>query len=465
MTSEFRRSFKLKAKRQFKPHSKQHHFGSKSKISIAHLTASGIWSKHNRALSWYNSWLALQFVNLPSDLFGIFPPPKENCDEENESEDYWQPFVSTFLRIEDLITSSDSITIDQIIALLKDEGLLRADGTEGDNDERNYHYARYFVFCVLGWQTMLFTPTPKGSSNGILGAETPQLAIDETDGCCGYTHMSLQQDRRGCSNEPLSEFLMGFGVLLPSKSLCLDEDPNIQHAFHKQTEVHARTFNAYSLSAVAGLRIKWVDALACHLEFNSTTKEISLFRFPSFCQSLLLEYTKGRRRNVIHACATTSSSRSYWATEEEVNQLLVEILLSYRLLFGQTRKSRSLFRSSLNPFIKNHFVKKVAYDVNVRDPILSALCGTKDSFDSILSGLVEKDLYHLPRDFPILRYRISVLQRYLSITTPRTWLQLWRDNRDSAGWLTFWAVIAFGVFGSVMAFLQVVLQFVQIIQQ
>ncbi|OJJ79756.1 uncharacterized protein ASPGLDRAFT_69886 [Aspergillus glaucus CBS 516.65] len=331
---------------------------------------------------------------------------------------YWQPFISAFLKIEEFITSTDFITIDQIIARLKDEGLLRPDETDNDNNERNLQYARYFVFCVLGWQTMLFTPAPMDSSNSIL-VETPQLAIDEQDGCCEYTHMSLQQDSRSCSNEPLSEFLVGFGVLLPSKSLCLDKDPNIQHAFHKQTEVHAKTFNAYTLSAVAGLRIKWVDALACHLEFNSTTKEISLFRFPSFCQSLLLEYTKGRRRNVIHACATTSSSSPYWATEEEVNQLLVEILLSYRLLFGQTRKSRGLFRSSLNPFNRNPFVKKAASDVNIRDPILSALCGTKDPFDSILSGLVEKDSYHLPRDFPVLRYRISILQGHLSTTTPQ----------------------------------------------
>lgn len=398
-------------------------------------------------------------MNLPSDLFDVFPAPKERYDEENDPEHCWQLFISAFLKMEEFITSTDSITIDQIIARLKDEGLLRSDESDDDNDEHNLQYARYFVFCVLGWQTMLFTPAPMDGSNSILG-ETPQLAIDEQDGCCGYTHMSLQQDGRGCSNEPLSEFLLGFGVLLPSRSLCLDEDPNIQHAFDKQTEVHAKTFNAYTLSAVAGLRIKWVDALACHLEFNSTTKEISLFRFPSFCQSLLLGYTKGRRRNVIHACATTSSSRSYWATEEEVNQLLVEILLSYRLLFGQTRKSRSLFRSSLNPFNK-----KAASDVNIRDPLLPALCGTKDPFDSILSGLVEKNSYHLPRDFPVLRYRISILQRYLSTTTPRTWLQLWRDKRDSASWLTFWAVIAFGVFGSVMAFLQVVLQFVQMVQQ
>ncbi|GFF48985.1 hypothetical protein IFM58399_08442 [Aspergillus lentulus] len=46
--------------------------------------------------------------------------------------------------------------------------------------------------------------------------------------------------------------------------------------------------------------------------------------------------------------------------------------------------------------------------------------------------------------------------------TPRKWVQLWRDNRDSAHWLTFWAVIVFGALGTLLALLQVILQAVQI---
>lgn len=433
---------------------------NQSKTQILRQTTTESWGQENQALGWYNEWLALQFDSLPNDIFNIFPTRKDDGQENTGPERKWQPLISAFLRIEECIISTPSITIDQIILQLLDEGFLIVESVDNTtSSEQNFQYAQYFIFCALGWQTMLFTPA--SPSNNSITWEAPRLAINEQDGCCGYTHMSLEQDSRACSRESLSEFLMGFGVLLPSKNMCLDDDPNIQQAFHQQTEVYPKGFNAYTLNAVAGLRIKWVDALACHLEFNSTTKEISLFRFPSFCQSMLLRSTKVGRPGVIHTCATTSHLRCQWATEDEINQLLVEILLSYRLLFGQTRKSRAFFRSSVNPFTR----KSNASRDNIRDPLLLALCGTKTPCHSILNGLVEKDTYYLLRDFTILRYRISVLQRNLSSTAPRTWVQLWRDNRDSASWLTFWAVIIFGAFGCFMSFLQVILQFVQLFLQ
>lgn len=274
--------------------------------------------------------------------------------------------------------------------------------------------------------------------------------------------MSLHQDTRACENEPLSEFLMGFGVLLPSKNICLSDDQDVQRSFHQMVEVSAKTFNAYNLHSVAGIRLKWMDALACHMEFNTSTRELSLFRFPSFCRVCLLAHEGAsgggggeEGRGLIQACATTSKLRCQWATEEEVNQLLREVLLSYRLLFGQTKRARGLFRS-VDPFAQGTLKGS-------RDPLLGALCGKKACL--AFSGLAQKEKYYLPQDFPILRYRIAVLQRQLATTTPRTWVQLWRDKRDSANWLTFWAVILFGAFGSLMSLLQVVLQFAQMFTQ
>jgi hypothetical protein len=226
-------------------------------------------------------------------------------------------------------------------------------------------------------------------------------------------------------------------------------------------EVDARTFNAYTLHYIAGIKVKWTDALSCHLEFNSATKEISLFRFPSFCQFSLAKYEQGKNRGVLHACATTSRLRCQWATEAEINHFLLEVLLSYRLLFGQTKKSRALFRS-MDPFLRCKEQNR-----KMKDPLLLSLCGIRSLNVLILDlrrdwGMMEKETYYLPNDFPILRYRIVILQRYLSSSAPRTWLQLWKDNRNSANWMTFWAVIIFGAFGSLMALLQVVLQSIQL---
>lgn len=347
------------------------------------------------------------------------------------------------------IIHNSSITIDGIIGNLLDEGILAP-----ETPTENLNRARYFIFILLGYQTTLYAPSPL---DPVLQMPR-QLRIMEDLGCCKYTHVSLTQDIQACAREPLSELLMGFGVLLPSKNLCLDDDQGIRRAFQQQVEVDAKTFNAYALHCIAGFKIKWTDALSCHLEFNSTTKEVSIFRFPSFCHFCLVNYEQGKGRGVLHACATTSHLRCQWATEEETNHFLLEVLLSYRLLFGQTKRSRALFRS-IDPSLRQNR--------KVRDPLMSSLCGTRP-WDVLLLDLrrdwhlVEKERYYLPHDFPILRHRVVVLQRYLSATAPRTWLQLWRDNRSSANWMTFWAVIVFGAFGSLMALLQVILQLVQL---
>ncbi|PLB46257.1 hypothetical protein P170DRAFT_479172 [Aspergillus steynii IBT 23096] len=391
---------------------------------------------------WYGVWLAEQFKQLPTRCFDIFHINQDTGDEDA----HWKVFLVAFSTVAECIVASPSVTIDEIIAQLYDKGLM-AEDVPVEQSQDYLHLVRYLVFCALGWQTMLFTPAPLGS----LSQPVYHLAMDEREGCCEYTHMSLRQDTRACERESLSEFLMGFGLLLPPKNLCLNDNQEVQRAFNQQLEVDAKTFNAYNLTSIAGLRIKWVDALACHLELNSTTKEISLFRFPSFCE-IALSAHESTGQGAIYSCATTSMLRCQWATEEEITHFLLEVLCSYRLLFGQTKRSRSLFRD-LDPFTR---VSKPS-----RDPLLNKLCSMRSC---PAPGVTEKEMYYLPHDFPILRYRIVILQRHLATAAPRTWVQLWRDNRNSANWLTFWAVIFFGAFGSLMAFLQVLLQLVQMIK-
>lgn len=318
--------------------------------------------------------------------------------------------------------SNITITIDQMITQLYDEGILVLPANDTvTNCEHHYECARYLVFCALAWQTMLYTPAlgiPKNMHGSLM------LAIDEDNGCCEYRHMSIQQASHVCSSKSISEFLMGFGVLLPSKNMCLNDGLNVQRQFHEKTDISTGKFNVYLLSAVAGLRIKWVDALVCHLDFNSKTREISLFRFPSFCESLLTHYVHDGDRAPIHACPTTSNLRCQWATESEINQLFGEVLLSCRLLFGQTRKSRNVFHSI------NSYSKKTSSRDKIRDPLLLALCTTNTCL-GIYPGPSDKEAYSLPRDFSFIRCRLAILQGHLSNTTSRTWVQLWRDNRLS----------------------------------
>ncbi|KAI2478938.1 hypothetical protein Ptr902_09904 [Pyrenophora tritici-repentis] len=211
------------------------------------------------------------------------------------------------------------------------------------------------------------------------------------------------------------------------------------------------SLNIHLLTSIGGIQIKWTDSLACHLEFDSDSSTLYLFRFPTFCAINLLSQEKDQTKPTIHSCAAPPMAASYWATHEDINDLLRETLLSYRLLFGQNKASRRLFRS-LNPFGD--------LPERCKDRSLSELCGRKQS--NFETQLPERDCYVLSKDFPILRSRLAVLAHHFSNKRPRTWKELWDDKRDSASWFTFWAVLIFGGIAIILAFVQVALQIVQV---
>ena len=63
--------------------------------------------------------------------------------------------------------------------------------------------------------------------------------------------------------------------------------------------------------------------------------------------------------------------------------------------------------------------------------------------------------------FPHFAARIVKLRRYMDRRKPRGWRQLYRDNRDSLSYYTFWAVIFFGSLSLVLALLSTITGIVQ----
>lgn len=135
----------------------------------------------------------------------------------------------------------------------------------------------------------------------------------------------------------------------------------------------------------------------------------------------------------------------------EVTQLLHEILLSYRLLFGQCKDSRRVFQF-MNAF--------KGEPPEAHDPLLRRLCTSKSVM--LPSSCKEREFYRLRRDFPVLRSKIASLQQQMLNLKPRGWREIWKDKRDSVQWYTFWAVIIFGGSGIILAAIQVVLQAAQL---
>ncbi|KAI1407009.1 hypothetical protein F5Y13DRAFT_195811 [Hypoxylon sp. FL1857] len=386
-------------------------------------------------LPWYSCWLESQLSQQPKELYACV----EGFDEEARGGSF-DRIKPLYVRISDIIISNDSPSVNNIVEkLLEDGSILASEEVQG------LQSAMDLVFSMIGWQTMLYRPD-------VFSSPPSQFCIaDEMDGHRGESHICLKQSRAS-SSKRLPDFLLGFGLMLPPRNYHTFEDDEEIKIFNRLKSIDPSILNAHLLTTIGGITVSWSDCLACHLELDKNSRTLYIFRYPSFCLATLKNQSAdGNVRSVIHSCASDVPSNTHWASSQDVTELLQEIILSYRLLFGKHLKSRKLFRK-LHPF------KHVPFDG--RDDFLSKVCGENELDPSL--GIGERDNYELARDFPHLRARLVRLSAYLDERKPRSWKELWLDNRDSASWLTFWAVIIIGGIGLILAFLQVVLQIVQL---
>lgn len=138
----------------------------------------------------------------------------------------------------------------------------------------------------------------------------------------------------------------------------------------------------------------------------------------------------------------------------EVPDYLSEILLSYRLLFGQSRASRQRF-SNIQP------LSQVSKDE--LDQLLIRLCS--DEHSPVPERLLDQKDYPLMSSFPILRNRILRLQQYLDDQKPENWKELWHDRRNIADYWTFWSVLVLGTIGLILSSLSLAVGALQLWRQ
>lgn len=135
-----------------------------------------------------------------------------------------------------------------------------------------------------------------------------------------------------------------------------DDDQGQALLFRQTRAVSTKNLNVHMLTKVCGLAIHWVDSLPCHLELDKQSGKLFLYRYPSFCLSALghsraHESNKEGKASVLHRCALPEPEPSSipWATEEDVDGILREVLLSYRLIFGQITQLLGVLKRSVPP--------------------------------------------------------------------------------------------------------------------
>jgi hypothetical protein len=84
---------------------------------------------------------------------------------------------------------------------------------------------------------------------------------------------------------PLYTLLQRFGKVIPEPiSRILDlQDPRNSLEGRNNGWIDPLLVCFHTLNKCTSIKIEWVDCLSLHLEFDSRTKILKLFRFPSFC--------------------------------------------------------------------------------------------------------------------------------------------------------------------------------------
>jgi hypothetical protein len=208
--------------------------------------------------------------------------------------------------------------------------------------------------------------------------------------------------------------------------------------------------NAYLLHLLLHVNIQWVDSLSLHLDYDKSSRTLSLFSYPSFCLEMLHSH------GVIYSFASIEGPcADPRANSDDISQYLLEVLLSYRLLFGQSASSRKFFRRTFSP----SEVQSCQLDT-----LLPQLCA-KSRLDCPSSLIpVDRSVYFSARDFPVLYDRIELIANELKDAKPKSFGGLLRDRRDTLQYWTFWLVSIMGGVSILLSLIQVILQGIQLTQ-
>lgn len=147
--------------------------------------------------------------------------------------------------------------------------------------------------------------------------------------------------------------------------------------------------------------------------------------------------------------------------EDDMDQFLREVLLSFRLLFGQSAKSSKLFRQVFSPAVApfpqcDTSLPYICTERHLPNPMLptQASCWMPK----------DRSAYYAARDFPVLYKRVELIARELERSRPRSVGGLLRDRRDTLQFWTLWLVVVFGGASVALTAIQVALQAIQIAQ-
>ncbi|RDW59781.1 hypothetical protein BP6252_12868 [Coleophoma cylindrospora] len=389
----------------------------------------------------------------------LYLPILEGVANEHSTDDVSSSDVSVAFRLLAAVLEElrkDKVGLVQIVDELYNKYLLHHDKEDVDGERLK---AIQLVFTAIGWISSLYTPNnPADTPTNCLQL---QPVVQDSP---NVQSSRLSQNRMSkvfrsiCENiedagdvkfyslmkkfspEIIPKYgitsQLGHGSPLGSPRMILQP---LKDAIEQRLVCFA------TLKSLGNIAIKWVDNTRQHLEFDARRKVLYLFENPSIC---LIHAVKDT--SVLAKIFENSAGNNFMFRDpdehDDAKLFYREILLSYRLLFGQNYKSYNRFT--------------MPKETEMQDPLLKVLCSQSydDDEPSEVYYLIDANhparTYCARNDFPFLGERLLKIQSHVRDLQPHSIREIWNDTRNLPYWWGFWTAIAFGALSILLQALQ-----------
>ncbi|KAH7327414.1 hypothetical protein BKA65DRAFT_554973 [Rhexocercosporidium sp. MPI-PUGE-AT-0058] len=414
----------------------------------------------NTAWRWYISYLEHR---IRAAWVPLFRPILRDIDSTMDSptEEDLAVVLRLFTTVGMTLRRCDDIALTDIVYAMDNEY-----GFE-HRDENRSHVTQ-IAFAAIGWITLLYTPSIE-SRYGELELFNPEAMSCHDMVISSQSHQVPRRIKRQWNqsrtimrykqdfqlvDQPLPSLLQTFGAILPERCHGLTGDISPLAVWDSNyhdpwIEVHSISFQA--VSKIAKIQIEWVDCLSFHLEFDSRTGTLKLFRFPSIC--LIMVTKQGKSGLLSQLLQDAQYARSGWSSgKDTASDYYREVILSYRLIFAE-RRSYSGFNNLEAAGLRSQ---------PHPDPLLAILCGqswTSDRATAIWNecGIYGDQMRYRRSDWQYFGDRLLRLQEYTLHSQSKGIAAVWYDKRDAVRWWTFWCVCVIGVSALLLGVLQTIL--------
>ncbi|KAK2787722.1 hypothetical protein FQN53_004745 [Emmonsiellopsis sp. PD_33] len=295
------------------------------------------------------------------------------------------------------------------------------------------------VFIAVGLISLLY-PARLSPRNEFL-----QLNIDPSRQGIWRTDSCPTSDP--CLREPFLELVHSF--LAESEENVLEECPESNHP------LRSSNVSYYALRTLADVTLEPTESVTEHLVLDVNLNRLKIFRFPSFC--VLMCTPRGRMLfdSRVEGERDIASSSSH--LQQAAQAFYREILLTYRIIFGQDSHSWKKLARSPSP----HFIPNLADHDPLLDNLMTKSWRKQPIYTEIRAGPV-KAVYS-PSDFPYFASRLQILQDFVSTQSPDNLWTLVRDRRDINRLWTIRASLVFGLGAVFLGLVQIGVGIAQVV--